>query len=295
MRSDFLLSRPRDARRFVAETKDDGYDFIKVYNGLSEPVYRALMEEARARGIAVVGHGVRSVGIQGLLEAGQVMVAHSEEYIYAYFESDLGPDMIPAAVEMTRAAGAYVVPNLSAYEIIALQWGKPRVLEGLLRSPELRFTHPFWRSYWASGRYTSRRGDLSLNLEFLRELTRAFSEAKVPLLLGTDSPSIPGMLPGFSIHADLKNLVQSGLSPYEALKAGTQSAGEFLTTYVLGTEPFGTITVGGRADMILLEANPLSDIDNLKRRVGVMVHGRWLSEARLQEMLQELADSIDTA
>lgn len=295
IRGAYLLSTPEAARVFVSETKSAGYDLIKAYNSLSLRVYSALMEEAAAQGIAVVGHGVRAPGMQGLLEAGQVMVAHAEEYLYTHFRRSIDPALIPSAVDMTLEAGAYVVPNLSAYEIIALQWGKPRVLERLLELPELGYVHPFWRKYWARGRYISRQGDLISRLEFLRELTAALNEAGVPLLLGTDSPSIPGMLAGFSIHDDLRNLVESGLTPYEALRAGTRNPGKFLNGYVPGSAPFGMIQVGQRADLILLRDDPLASVENLKGRVGVMVRGRWLNEARLQELMAGLADSFSAA
>ncbi len=291
--SPFLLSTPEQARDFVTQTKAAGYDLIKAYNSLSLGVYRALMDEAHVQGIAVVGHGVRAPGMKGLLEAGQVMIAHGEEYLYTHFLRAIDTALVAPAIDMTLEAGVYVVPNLSAYEAIALQWGKPRVLERLLEIPELRHAHPFWREYWARGRYTSRTGSIMDRLDFLRTMTRTFNDAGVPLLLGTDSPSIPGMLAGYSIYEDLRNMVRSGLSPYDALRAGTRNAGEFLNTHVQGSERFGTVTVGARADLLLLDADPLVDVDNIKRRAGVMVRGRWLSEPRLVEMLEELAGSFN--
>lgn len=289
----YLVSSEEQARAAVVAAKAEGFDLIKAYNSLPLDLYLALLDEAAAQGIAVVGHGVREPGMSGILEAGQVMIVHAEEYLYTHFNRTTDSRLIPSAIEMTLDAGAYVVPNLSAYEVIARQWGSRAVLDDFLAMSDLKYAHPFWREYWARGRYLDREGSIMGRLDFLRRLTGEFNDAGIPLLLGTDSPPIPGMIAGFSIHDDLRNLAMSGLSPYEALEAGTRNAGEFFARYVPGSEPFGTIAVGQRADMILLEDNPLEDAANLARRSGVMVRGRWLSEARLQQLMDELARSFE--
>ena len=83
--------------------------------------------------------------------------------------------------------------------------------------------------------------------------------------------------------------VQEALEAYEALVAGTRNAGAFLETHVAGAEPVGTIAVGQRADLILLDGNPLEDVTHVKRRVGVMVRGRWFPQSELQAKLDVLA------
>jgi len=88
-------------------------------------------------------------------------------------------------------------------------------------------------------------------------------------------------MPGFSIHEELANFVAAGLSPYEALKAATADAADFMGV----PGEFGTIKPGARADLVLLAANPLEDIKNSKRIVGVMLSGRWLPRDELQREL----------
>jgi imidazolonepropionase-like amidohydrolase len=120
------------------------------------------------------------------------------------------------------------------------------------------------------------------------KLVKALHDAGARLLLGTDFP--PAFtVPGFSLHEELQNFVAAGLTPYQALRAGSSDAAEFLKKQ----DEFGTVTVGKRADLILLEANPLVDVRNAARRVGVMVHGRWLTEAELVERLEKLALSYN--
>lgn len=106
------------------------------------------------------------------------------------------------------------------------------------------------------------------------------------LLAGSDAP-IPAIVPGFSLIDELRFLVSAGLTPYEALAAATRNPAEFLGH----ANDFGTIAVGKEADLILLAANPLDDINNLVRREGVMVRGKWMTQSELQKMLDDLAPS----
>jgi imidazolonepropionase-like amidohydrolase len=106
------------------------------------------------------------------------------------------------------------------------------------------------------------------------------------LLLGTDSYK-PTVIPGFSLHQELQGFVEAGLTPYQAIRAGTADAAIFLHQE---TE-FGVVAVGRRADLLLLEANPLQDVKNVSKRAGVMVNGQWLTETELQRRLLDLRNS----
>src|SRR5215472_17333143 len=214
-----VIYTERDAREGVKAAEADGYEFIKVYNSLSREAFDEIIDEAHRQGLAVVGHGVRAPGLEASLRAGQVMVAHAEEYLYTIFNNKEDRSLIPLVVRVTKETGAYVTPNLSAYDVIAAQWGKPEVAKAFLELPEARFLRPDLRTEWGNSRYVTRKGSLGSKPQFLADLTRAFSDGGVPLLLGTDSPSIPGMFPGFSTHEDLERLVEAGLTPYQALSA----------------------------------------------------------------------------
>jgi tetratricopeptide (TPR) repeat protein len=295
--SDLPCATVDEARASVRLAKETGYEFIKVYNDLTRPLFHAICEEAHAQGLAVVGHGVRAPGLAESFEAGQVMVAHGEEFLYTILKGRDRPGTndpvdaarVPEAVALTKRFGVYVEPNLSAYEVIAAQWGKQAVADEFLRRPESRFMRPYWRRQWAQSRYADERGSLAENLVFLRTFTKSLHDAGVKLLLATDSPDIPGMEAGFSIHDDLRNLVEAGLTPFEAISCGTRVAGEFIAECVPDAAGFGTIELGQRADLVLVAKNPLEDVANLKRPLGVLLRGRWYSRAELSRLLDEMA------
>jgi adenine deaminase len=113
-----------------------------------------------------------------------------------------------------------------------------------------------------------------------KKLTRALAGAGAGIQLGTDKGK-PLVVPGPSALEELRLLVDAGLTPYRAIRAGTRDAAAYLNT----PKTFGTVAVGARADLILLEANPLEDVANVARRAGVMVRGRWMPESLLRRML----------
>ena len=119
---------------------------------------------------------------------------------------------------------------------------------------------------------------------FQRPLTLALSEADARLMTGTDA-LIPSNVPGFSIHDELAEFVDVGIDPYDALRASTTEPFGFLGEL----ERAGTVEVGKRADLVLLEANPLRDIAATREIAGVMIQGRWLAKPELDAGLEELA------
>jgi imidazolonepropionase-like amidohydrolase len=105
--------------------------------------------------------------------------------------------------------------------------------------------------------------------------------------LGTDALN-PYQIPGYSAHEELVYLVQAGLTPYEALRAGTHDA-----ALALGQlEEFGTVAEGKRADLLLLDGDPLEDVANSTRIAGVMLRGRWLARSELKAIMGGLKDSF---
>lgn len=306
-----VVSTPEEARRAVADQSQAGVDFIKVYNNLDSNVLRAVVKEAHRLGLAVVGHIPRRSGraqaLQTALAAGQDMIAHSEEFFFTYFYGDAesrldrglppSPDRskIRLVTRWVRESGAAVTPNLS---FVAMTRRQLDNLEAVLSDPEARYLHPNVLALWRAQNPT-RRPDVArfalrerAKYPFLQELVPALQASGVPLLLGTDS-SAPGLFPGKSAHVELQELVRAGLTSYQSLSTGTRNAGRFIKRHVRGVESFGTVSPGRRADLLLLEANPLNDINNISRIVGVAVRGRWLPKAELDRMRNDVIRSLE--
>ncbi len=292
-----VVATPEDARAAARLAKANGYAFIKVYNNLTPEVFAALVAAAKAEGLAVVGHGVTSVGLARQLEAGQVMVAHAEEFFYTFFTPAGAPptdavpsnERIPEAIALLKRTGAFVVADLHNYATIAGQFGRPEVVASYLQMPEARYLSPADRISWINSGYQKKKVDLGARVAFLRGFIEAMADAGVPLMSGGDAPSIPGLVPGFSIHRNLAMLEQSGLSRFQILSLATRMPGEFVNRYAPGAAPVGTVTVGSRADLVMTDANPLDDLATLERPVGVMANGRWYDATELNAMIEGVA------
>ena len=122
-------------------------------------------------------------------------------------------------------------------------------------------------------------------VELRRKLLRSLHEAGAPIALGSDAPQFFNV-PGFSIHHEMRMMAAAGLTPYDVLVTGTRNPARYFND----PDANGTITPGQRADLILLKANPLADLANVQRRVGVMLRGHWLTEKDIQARLDKIAE-----
>jgi imidazolonepropionase-like amidohydrolase len=130
------------------------------------------------------------------------------------------------------------------------------------------------------------RALLRTGYELALQITRGLDEAGVRLLVGTDAPT-GSQLPGISVFDELTEFVRAGISPFKALRAATTAPAGMLRQ----DREFGTIARGRRADLLLLDANPLENVNNAALRVGVMVRGRWFSQRDLDALLTAAVSS----
>ncbi|HYC50253.1 MAG TPA: amidohydrolase family protein, partial [Gemmatimonadaceae bacterium] len=121
-----------------------------------------------------------------------------------------------------------------------------------------------------------------------RQALKALADVGTPLLMGTDSPQL-FMVPGFALHREIGIISQAGITPYQILESGAKNVATYVSQQLKQDGRFGTVAVGNRADLVLLDANPLEDITNLKKRAGVMAKGRWTSAAEIEKGLADLA------
>ena len=274
-----------DAERLVREYNAAGFDLLKIQEGLQMDVYDAVAQTARAVDIEFAGHVPNEVGLFRALQAGQRTIDHMDNMLDA-IEGDEA--RIPEIVSATRDAGAWVIPTQVLWEVFLLA---PPADQLEAQRTEIQYVPRAIRSFWRQA--LERRGEPAGNAEegarraaTRRKLLKALSEGGVGILLGTDSPQIYSV-PGFSIHREMRVMVESGLTPYQVLASGTRRVAEYLGT----TATTGTVAVGKRADLILVNGNPLKDVANVARRAGVVVNGQWLPESQIQERLHEISAS----
>ncbi|MCK4901435.1 MAG: amidohydrolase family protein, partial [Anaerolineales bacterium] len=263
----------------------------KFYDHLSTEVYGAILDAARENGLPVVGHVPLAVGLDNVLTGGQETIEHMAGYIDPdAVEFIIPEDQLDEYALKTSEAGVWNVVTLSEYP---KSKETPAGFERLQNQPGMMYVSPGTRLLspffylMASKSHSYADADYPQRIaELNRKMVRALHEAGAGILLGTDAAQAYH-LPGFSVHEELAMLVEAGLSPYEAIEAGTRNAAEAMGK----SDEFGTVEVGKRADLILLENNPLTDVSYIQKRTGVMLRGRWLSEDQLQEMLASLVES----
>lgn len=297
---------PADAERAVGARLEDGYDLLKVFE-MPVDSYEQMARTAHELGIPFAGHVPEAVGLVGALDAGQASIDHLDRYVEflapgyrdmpgrrpGFFGSGLvdiaDTSRIPEAVERTLAAGTFNVPTLSLVEHLA----SPEHPEQMIQRPEMLYMPKDTLDRWVQAKkdYAARQDfqpEAAARLvEIRRELVKALHEAGAPIALGSDAPQFFNV-PGFSIHYEMAMMAAAGLTPYEVLVTGTRNPAAYFGT----PEAFGTVQPGRRADLILLEANPLQDLANVQRRVGVMARGHWLPEPLIQERLSEIATEV---
>ena len=283
--------------RFAA----DGYEFVKVYSELRYAVLVAMVERARLHGLRVVGHCSEKIGLVRALLAGQVGLEHLYGYApllvdqpapwsgwdYAFGGVPIREERMPGLVATTLAAGAWNCPTLVALD----RWVPQPQGAALMQRGVMRYVAPANRRWWDPATnflVPAMAGQTDAALAQGRQVRRfvagALHDGGAPLLLGTDAGS-PYVEPGFSVHTELANLVEAGLHPYEALRTATVAAASFLGA----APPFGRIAPGQRADLVLLDANPLDDVANARPPLGVMVRGQWLDRGLLMDVVRRRA------
>lgn len=294
------ITDPETARSLVREAHASGIDHLKVHEGLSVEVFDAIASTANELGLPFSGHVSNLVGLEHALAMGMSTVDHLDNVLESMIDDreavaradlfglaplveQIDESHIDRMVSTFRAADAGVVPTMELWEIL---FGAYSVEEIEARRPEIRYMPASMVDNWRNAvrnNHEQARADMeSLRtvLDMRKRALKALHDGGVQMLLGTDSPQIYSV-PGFSIHHEMALMVEAGLTPWEVLEAGTREVAE----YYGALDEFGMVAPGHRADLVLLNANPLDDVGHFADRAGVMVHGTWLPEADIQERL----------
>jgi imidazolonepropionase-like amidohydrolase len=286
------IKRPDEAQSQVDSLKAKGADFIKVRNAESPQILYALAEAARRDGLPVAGHVIAGADLARASDAGQKSIEHDEDYF------DSKPAPVTPEQQATLGArfarnGTVLVPTIvvqkyrlaSANEIQAVLDDARSITSPLRRtlSPELL---TFWRLVQSDSQDDTPH-NWSKKLQQGKDFVRAMRTAGVEILPGTDLGT-PLLYPGESLFEELQVFVNEiGMSPREALQSATMLPARWFRMQ----NEIGSITPGKLADLVLVDANPLRDIRNLRKISGVVANGRFYDRKDLDRLLVGAATS----
>jgi len=307
----------------VTNQQAKGFDFVKLYSYLSRKEFRIATSTAKSLGFYSAGHIPFQVGLDGVLDAGMDEIAHVEELAWEFVDFDRNKNLVGYPWLRYVAETGYMQFkkefNLDP-EKLNNKYGKELselvqklqsksipvdttlVVDDVIQQklfhagefqtkPENRFMPAWYMKRFRQGKekhqvqFKGAEDYAPFKYEADKLLLKELKKQRVPVLLSTDTGSGGmGIVPGFSIHRELEILVENGFTPYEAIAAGTVVASKVVEK-MTGRDEFGTIQVGKRADLLLVSANPLEDVANIKNPLGVMAAGRWYDKDALQEKL----------
>lgn len=277
-----------EARDATLKAKADGYDKMKVYSFLSKESYDAVIATAKEQHMDVIGHVPYALSVEYVVDAGQKMIAHTEE-VAKHAHGDYSTERVSYFAGRIADGGVWLTPTLVTTRRILDEFSDPK---GLFSSPEAAYSaHPMQRDIWSfisnmyqgvpAGDRTRIRDDFE---KFQRPFTKVFHDKGGQLMTGTDS-LLPRLVPGFALHQELQELVGVGLTPFEALRTSTTIPYEYLGE----SGEAGTIAVGKRTDLLLVDANPLEDVSAASRISGVMMRGRWIDREEIDRRMRKIA------
>jgi imidazolonepropionase-like amidohydrolase len=301
------ITTPDDGRKAVDMLKSRGADFIKVQSGVPREAYFAIADEAKKVGIVFEGHVPDAIRASEAVAAGQ----HTFEHLIGIFEAS-SPDetkyltgqktvgMFLATYDPSLEDGIIqLLAQNQVWQCPTLFWERGQWLVDAIdytKDPDLAYAPHSWVvKHWPAAQKgilnTLDVDPLPIREKFVDhelDIVRKLHAANVPFLAGTDTPAGVDVIPGISLHLELQRFVAAGFTPLQALQTATLNPAKFFNRL----NDFGTVKPGRFADLVLLEANPLADIDNTRKIKAVVTDGHYLSQqdlTQLQTKLKQLA------
>lgn len=272
---------PETVRKKILQYRSDGFDCVKFFDFNDTTLFNAAVKACRESWLPCFGHVNRAIGFDRAVRS-----MRSIEHLDGLLTDAGVPEPTLATdVSAMRAAGVWSCPTQLFYEVgygrdvyrLAQNEGVPMMPAALLNSWVTKQREEIKKREPEASRD-------SLEMGTRKAIIKNLYEGGVGILLGSDSPG-KFRVPGYSLMEEMRAMQRVGLPPEAILVAATRNPAACIGLQ----NEVGTIEVGKRADMVLLEANPLDDIENLRRRAGVMLRGVWFTSEELDQVARKLA------
>lgn len=302
------LLDPADADALVKKYAEDGYWGVKVYHTLTADVYDAVIAAGLRYDIPIIGHVPFEVGIDRALAAKQYSIEHMRGYDFDGVPVEqlkagggrtperfgswlkMSDARMTALAEKTAAAGTWNAPTLAINRFLFDASSRAALAD----HPRFAMAHPSMQNAVLNANTLDAifspdaKAALEASNPRMLQMVKALNEAGAGLLIGTDAV-IPAYVPGFTPIDEIAAFTEAGLTNFEALRAATADAARSLGV----ADRLGTVTVGKRANLILVDGDPLTDINALWALEGVMLGGVWRDFEELETLLNEMAETFD--
>ncbi len=254
-----------EAREVVRRYHDAGFAQIKIYSSITLPVMRAITAEAHRLGMTVTGHVPDGINAFEAIDAGMDQINHAE-YIAAVDYPDAN-----RIIASMKAHNTVLDPTMALYELLARPLTQP------IEQFEPGFTHVARELAMPLSGFGSPPDAAPMRHRRFEEelaLVGALHKAGIRIVAGTDQS-----VPGFSLHREIELYVKAGFTPLEALQSAT-----IVPARVMGHgKDSGSIDIGKRGDLVILDASPLDDIANTRKIYRVITNGRVFEPQPLWE------------
>lgn len=251
-----------DVKSQIDEFSSKGYDFIKIYSGINTTQYNELIDYAWEKGIPPIGHVPNSVDAADALSR-----QHSISHLGKFLSSNLNETELYNQLASSSTA---VCPTLTVLNRI--------------RGREASYTGEWYDLISPDARefYDETAHTLMSSESYAKTVSRVLKkidDADGLIIAGSDM-GIRFVLPGIALHEELEHYANAGLTPFRTLKTATINPAKFMSD-----DLSGRIESGYKADLVLLNSNPLDNVSNTEDIAGVMKDGRWLSYDNIEEVL----------
>ena len=252
----YYAATVEEVKQVVRKYHDAGFQQIKIYSLITPPLVEAICAEAHRLGMTVTGHVPNGMTIDQAAVAGMDHIAHLA------IRGEAGSDEVNKTIAVLRERKTVIDPTQSWNELLGHAAGTPIAAfqPGVAKIPP-----PLNRLFSNAGAAGIDAAAARTRLERGLRVVKALHEAGVPVVAGTDEG-----IPGHSVHREIELYVEAGFTPLEALQAATIVPARAMK---LESE-LGTIEKGKRADLVVLNANPLEQVRNIRTVRWTIIDGR---------------------